>query len=153
MKSSPVWPSVSCLIFFALLACTVGAQGERTSLKQIQRMIAAVKAASTPNLRADAASRLAAGMREMEPSYIDDKTFGDLVSLMDSPEDAVRGAAAGALGFLGARSKPAIPKLLEILAKVDCVHGAVTSADAIRTALKRIGVTPPPRPDCTRIGG
>jgi HEAT repeat protein len=91
-------------------------------------------------------------MRQMHSQDVDDKTFADLVSLMDSPDDSVRAGVAAALGFLGERAKPAIPKLLEILPKVDCLNGPITSADAIRLALKRMGVTPPPRPRCQRYG-
>jgi hypothetical protein len=140
------------LFLLALLACSVDARPERTSLKQIQETIVQVRTAGTVNLRADAAYCLGDMTRQIDSQDVDDKTFADLVSLMDSPDDSVRGGVAAALGFLGERAKPAIPKLLEILPKVDCLNGAMTSADAIRLALKRMGVTPPPRPCCQRYG-
>ena len=140
------------LLLLALLACPVDAKDRRTSLKQIQDMIVQVKTAKTADLQADAAHRLSEGVRKIRPGDVDDETFADLVSLMDSPKDWVRGETAAALGFLGERAKPAIPKLLEILPKVDCLDGAITSAGAIRLALMRIGVMPPLRRGCIHAG-
>jgi uncharacterized protein YbaR (Trm112 family) len=141
------------LLLLALLACPVDAKARQTSLEHIQEMIVQVRTARTTNLQADAAYRLSEGVRKIRPGKVDDKTFADLVSLMDSPKDFVRAETAAALGFLGERAKPAIPKLLEILPKVDCLDGAVTSAGAIRLALMRIGVMPPLRRGCIHAGG
>lgn len=122
-------------------------------LKQIQETIVQVQTAPTLDGRRDAAEHLAAMTPRMDPWKIDEKTFNDLVSLLDSPDDSVRRGVAAAIGFLGERAKPAAPKFLEILPKVDCLNGVKTSADTIRMALVRIGVTPPPLPDCIREAG
>lgn len=140
-------------LFVAMPTCEARSKDDGTLVKQIQEMIAKIRTSKTPEVRADAAEHLADLTREIQPKDVDDKTFNDLVSLMDSTDDSVRAGVAAALGFLGPRARPAVPKLLEILPKVDCLNGTITSADAIRYALKRIGVTPPPRPDCNRIGG
>lgn len=138
----------------AITACAVEARDDGAPLKQIQETIVRVRTAPTVNGRADAAQHIAGVAQKMDPLDVDDKTFAELVSLMDSPDDSVRGLVAAAIGFLGTRAKPAIPKLLEVLNKVDCRDGAVTSANSIRQALKRMGVTPPPLPACPeRIGG
>lgn len=140
----------------ALAAKGVKAQGDDAGalLKRIRETIVKVQAAPTLDRRRDAAERLAFMTPRIEdPWQLDEKTFNDLVSLMDSPDDVVRYGVSAAIGFLGTRAEPAIPKLLEILPKVDCLDGAVTSADTIRMALLRIGVTPPPPPDCIRRAG
>jgi HEAT repeat protein len=140
-------------MLLALLVCAVEARGNGTLLKQIQDKVVTIRTGKSPNIRGVAAEQLALITAKIKSSEVDDKTFADLVSLLDSSDDAVRMGVAGALGFLGARAKPAVPKLLELLPKVDCLDGSITSADSIRLALKRIGVTPPPPPDCIRRGG
>lgn len=141
------------VMLLAIFVCAVEARANETMLKQIQDKIVTIRTGDTLHVRGIAARELALIAEKIDPSEVDDKTFADLVRLMDSPDDPVRGGVAAALGFLGVRAKSAAPKLLEILPKVDCLDGAITSADAIRLALKRIGVTPPPRPDCVRFGG
>ena len=134
----------------------VKAQGDEIGmlLKRIQETIVKVQTAPTLKRRRDAVEYLPFMILRIEdPWRIDEKTFNDLVSLMDSPDDVVRHDVAAAIGLLRERAKPAIPKLLEILPKVDCLDGVVTSADSIRMALVRIGVTPPPLPDCIRNAG
>ena len=138
-------------LFFTLI-CAVGARQDSILVNQIERSIRNVRRGETVDARAEAAIRLAELTRKTDPKQIGDKTFTKLLSLMDSQDDSVRCGVAAALGNLGARARPAVPKLLEILAKVDCLHGTITSADAIREALKRIGVKPPPRSPCTRVG-
>jgi hypothetical protein len=137
----------------AVLVSAVEARGNDPLLKQIQDKIVTIRTGKTVHIRGVAAEKLAFITAKIKPSEVDDKTFADLVSLMDSPDDAVRAGVAGALGFLGVRAKPAAPKLLELLPKADCLDGTITSADSIRLALKRMGVTPPPPPDCIRRGG
>jgi hypothetical protein len=141
------------VMLLALLVCAVEARGNGPLLKQIQDKIVTIRTGKTVHVRGVAAQELALIMQKTKSPEIDDKTFSDLLILMDSSDDPVRAYVAAALGFLGERAKPAAPKLLEILPKVDCLGGAVTSADAIRLALKRMGVTPPPPPDCIRTGG
>lgn len=144
------------LMLLAIAACAVNALGDGTDtlVKQIQETIMKVQTAPTLNERRDAALQLAFMTRRIEdPRKIDEKTFNDLVSLMDSPDDCVRRGVAAAIGFLGERARPAGPKFLEILPKVDCLNGVKTSAVTIRVALERIGVTPPPLPDCMPDAG
>jgi hypothetical protein len=147
-------PVMRWVVLFVIFVCAVEARANETLLKQIHDKIATIRTGNTLHVRGMAARELALIAEKIDPSEVDDKTFANLVSLMDSPDDPVRGGVAAALGFLGGRAKSAAPKLLEILPRVDCLDGAITSADAIRLALKRMGVTPPPRPDCKgRIGG
>ena len=136
-----------------LVTASAFARADGSILNQIKETIVTVRTAKTVDVRANATGHLADLARKIDPFAVDDRTFADLVSLMDSRDDVVRANVAATLGFLGGRAKPAVPKLLETLPKVDCLNGAVTSADAIRLALKRIGVTPPRRPDCERFGG
>jgi len=71
-----------------------------------------------------------------------------MVSLLETEEDSVRAWVAASLGHLGLRAKVAVPKLLKLLPEVDCLRGSLTSAPFIRVALKRMGKTPPPPPNC-----
>lgn len=128
-----------------LLSGVSSAAGDSKLITQIKEEIAKVRTGATLDNRADAAEQLAELARKVNPKDIDDQTLAEIVSLLDSPDDAVRGGVAGALGYLGPRAKMAVLKLLELLPSVDCLHGDLSSAGAIRVALARIGVKPPPR--------
>jgi hypothetical protein len=102
----------------------------------------------------DAGAHLAHLIRRTQPDRIDDRTIADVESLLESRDDYIRFWAATSLGELGPRAKIAAPKLLELLPVVDCLDGAITSASAVRLALKRIGSKAPPPPACpNRVAG
>ncbi len=94
------------------------------------------------------AANLAAFTQTIDPKKVNDATLGEMVSLLNTDDDGVRRWVAAALGHLGPRAKVAVPTLLDLLRKVDCLEGDLTSAGAIRLALTRIGETPPPQPKC-----
>lgn len=117
----------------------------------LEESIAKVRASDSAVARAETAEHLAEVTARVKPNSVDDKTIADMVSLLDIPDDSVRGWTAAALGHLGGRANVAVPKLLALLAEVDCFEGDLTSAAFIRPALKRMGVKPPPEPtynDC-----
>ncbi len=117
----------------------------------LEEDIAIVRASDSPAVRAERAEDLADLIHRAKPNSVDDKTIADMVSLLDIPDDSVRGWIAGALGHLGRRAKVAAPKLLAVLAEVDCLEGDLTSAASIRPALRKMGVRPPAEPsyyDC-----
>jgi hypothetical protein len=117
----------------------------------LEEDIAIVRASDSPAVRAERAKDLADLIHRAKPNSVDDKTIADMVSLLDIPDDSVRAWIAGALGHLGRRAKVATPRLLALLAEVDCLEGDLTSAAFIRPALERMGVKPPPQPsyyDC-----
>ena len=152
----PTWMvqmAVAWMMLLATIPCVGSSNRDIVLLTELQQTVNEVRNGENANIRRAAAYHLAQLTSRIAPRDVSDKTLSDLISLVDSPEDSVRAGVAAALGYLGSRAKPAVPKLLELLPKVDCLQGAVTSADAIRLALTRIGVTPPPRPDCGRIGG
>jgi hypothetical protein len=102
----------------------------------------------------DAGTHLAHVIRRIRPEQVDDKAVADIESLLGSSDDYIRFWAATSLGELGPRAKIVVPELLKLLPVVDCLNGPITSATAIRLALKRIGTTPPPLPACQdRISG
>jgi hypothetical protein len=102
----------------------------------------------------DAGLHLAHLIRRTKPNQVDDRTVAEIESLLASSDDYIRFWAATSLGELGPRAKIAVPELLKLLPVVDCINGPITSATAIRLALKRIGATPPPVPACPgRISG
>jgi len=148
---------VCCVASWAMLAvmtCSANARDNGVIVKQIQETIAKVRTIKGPSVaRAGAAEHLADLTKGIDPRRVDDKTLADLVSLLAISDDSVQFWVAGSLGNLGPRARAAAPKLLEILPEADCRNGALTSAPAIREALKRMGVTPPPRPNCNLIGG
>lgn len=136
----------SALVF--LPGDTMRAKDNTMLKKQLAETIATVRKGETPTIRTDAAEHLAELTRSLSPKRIDDGTLSQIVSLLDTSEDSVRLWVAASLGNLGPRAKMAAPKLLELLPQADCLHGSVTSASAIRIALTRIGVTPPPPRAC-----
>jgi hypothetical protein len=120
---------------------------------KLEAAIAKVRAGDSPTMRTEAAEHLAELTRRVKPNSVDDKTIADMASLLDIPDDSVRAWTAAALGHLGRRAKAAAPKLLALLAEVDCLEGDLTSAASIRPALERMGVKPPAEPsynDCHR---
>ena len=113
--------------------------------------IAEVRSERPLKARLHAAERLADLTSKSPPANVSDATLGDLIALLDDPEDGVRFYVAAALGNL--KAKEAVPRLLTLLPAADCLEGPVTSARSIRFALERLGVKPPPRPtynDCHR---
>lgn len=118
---------------------------------QIKNAISSVRGSRTVDERTQAAEHLASLTQKIDRKEITKQTIGDLVSLLDSPDDSVRFWVATALGNLGPYAKAAIPKLQELLPTADCLNGPITSAGGIRYALKQMGVTPPPRPKCQPI--
>lgn len=141
-----------CGTLTVVLSGQANATGDAMLLKQLKETVVKVRAGVPSSItRSEAAEHLAGIARKIDPKKVDDKTFADLVSLLDIPDESIRGWVAGAIGFLGSRAKPAAPTLLKLLPEVDCLQGDLTSAGAIRLALKRIGVKPPPEPDCRAV--
>ncbi len=147
------WSAICFLVLCtALLATATGAaqRGDNAKLlKQIQATIAKVRDGKTENARFEAADRLWDLTEKINPGAVDDKTLADMISLMNTRDDAVRGSVAAALGNLGPRAKAAVPALLKDIRETECWFEEVTSAGAARLALRRIGVKPPPHADCT----
>ena len=123
-------------------------------LTQIERTIVKARTGEDVQVRTDAAERLSFLAHRIDPNKLDDKTLADLVSLLDSPNDSVRYWVATALANIGPRARVAVPKLEALLPSADCLNGAITSASAIRRALIRMGIKPPPPPkNCNPIAG
>ena len=121
------------------------------TLKQVQEAIAQVATMKEQVLyKSDKGPHLAALTKVIDPQKIDDKTFESMESLLDSDNELIRYWGATAIGNLGARAKPAVPKLMALWPKADCENGSITSADAILYALEKIGAPLPPR-TCPRI--
>jgi len=137
---------VSCLV--PLTARGDGADDTKT-LKELRETITKVRTMSGPSTaRANAAERLSQSTEKIDPKKVDDNTLKNLISLLDTNDNSVRVCVATALGHLGPRAKMAVPALMRFMREEDCpelVAGVPT--DAARVALRRIGVTPPPR-DC-----
>jgi hypothetical protein len=133
-------------VLILLLSGTANAAINPHLRKEIEKEIMKVRKAKTVDARTDAADRLARLTYGVDPTTVDDKTVADIASLLDSPDDSVRGRVAGALGDLGPRAKVAAPKLLAILPKAYCEPGALPSWGAITLALQRMGIKPPPPP-------
>lgn len=136
------WYGLRYFIVFVLLflKSSMGhAATDPTLNAKLGAVIAEVRADKSPMARAEAAEHLADLVHRAKPNSVDDKTIADMVSLLDIPDDSVRAWTAGALGHLGRRAKMAAPRLLALLAEVDCLDGDLTSAAFIRPALERNG--------------
>ncbi len=112
------------------------------TLKRLADNIEMIRTAATSNSRDDAAQKLAKVTRKIDPKKVDDKTLASIIDLLDMPD--ARYWVAVSLGNLGSRAKVAIPKLQALLAEEDRRKVEKSDADAIRFALARMGVTPPP---------
>ena len=141
----------ACFFLLSPAVCArSGVMVERQLKEQLLEEIAKVRNGETVSSRTDAAERLATLTRGVNPQKVDDTTLAEMVSLLDTKEDSVRAWVAAALGNLGRRARVAVPTLLKLLPEVDCLRGSLTSAPFIRTALKRMGETPPPVPNCKK---
>ena len=138
------WSGLCFIQVAFLLVGTKLVAGDPMINSTLEKAIATVKNEKSLDARADAAEHLACLVQGIAPETVDDKTIEDMVSLLDDPADAVRSWVAAALGQLGPRAKVAVPKLLELLPAADCDMGDLTSAAAIRPALEKMGVKPPP---------
>ena len=139
----------ACFFLLSPVVCAKSGVMVKEQLKeQILEEIAKVRNEETLRLRSEAAERLDLLTRGINPQKVDDATLAEMVSLLDTKEDAVRAWVAGSLGNLGRRAKVAVPRLLKLLPEVDCLRGSLTSAPFIRVALKRMGEKPPPPPNC-----
>lgn len=139
----------ACFFLLSPVVCAKSGFVPKGQLKrQLLETIAEVRNEKTSNSRTDAAEHLETLTRGINPHKVDDTTLAEMVSLLETREDSVRGWVAASLGNLGRRAKVAVPKLLKLLPEVDCLRGSLTSASAIRIALKRMGKKPPPPPDC-----
>jgi hypothetical protein len=140
-KITIIW---ACL--FAFLFPIMGrAETVKDINTQLLNEIANVRKAKTPTVRYKAAERLGAITNEKDCSGVNDKTIQALISLLDIEDDGVRMWVASDLGDIGPRAKAAAPKLISILSVSDCTTWDHSSASTIPIALRKMGVTPPPR--------
>lgn len=143
--------AILCAVPILLWPSIVSAKAKRDVNKQLQSAIAKVRKAKTADAKYDTAERLEALTDNRDCSDVSDETVRSMISLLDVPDDGVRLWVAAALGDIGPRAKIAAPKLLSILAEVECKHLDFSSEATIPIALRRMGVTPPPKPsynDC-----
>lgn len=140
--------SLVLILFFLPLALCAESHATQQLKRQLSETMEKIRNEKTANSRTDAAQHLATLTHRINPRKVDDTTLTEMISLLDTQEDSVRFWVAAALGHLGPRAKAAVPKLLKILPEVDCVRASLTSAPAIRVALKRMGEKPPPVPNC-----
>jgi hypothetical protein len=121
---------------------------------QIKLSMEKIRSGKTVEARTNAAEHLSNLTQTLSSNEVTDELVADITSLLDSPDDSVRYWVAMALGNIGIAAKSAVPKLLGMLPKADCLNGAITSASGIRYALFKMGVKQPPRPtDCHPIAG
>ncbi|HEY2859840.1 MAG TPA: hypothetical protein VGJ21_15570 [Terracidiphilus sp.] len=139
--------------FSAALALFSGRVEAQSSLnEQVSEAATLVRIGGSSNERT-LASMLLCGITGGEAAKrVDDESLALIEQLLDSSDDSVRYWIALCLGHnFGPRAKGAVPKLLEILDREDCVRRANTSASAIRMALKAIsGMDPPKKCELSR---
>jgi hypothetical protein len=136
------------LVLICALCSAAQSPGGAVPKVQFAETIARIRTGETSTTRTNNAANLEAFTETIDPKKVNDATLGEMVSLLNTDDDGVRGWVAAALGNLGPRARIAVPTLLDLLRKVDCLEGDLTSAGAIRLALTRIGETPPPQPIC-----
>lgn len=139
-----------CAALVTTHVAMAAAEVDRAFMNDLTETIAKARTGESSTVRTEAAERLSKLTKSVNPKDIDDKTLSDLASLLDTHEDSVRAWVAVSLGNLGPRAKVAAPKMLKILPEVDCLRVSLSSAPAIRVALKRMGVKVPPLPDCEK---
>jgi hypothetical protein len=133
-----------------LLSSGVAHAGYKSvSQQELKEAVAKVQAGGSPSMaRTDAAEHVAELTRKINPQKVDDETLANMMSLLNIHDDSVRYWIARALGNLGPRANMTVPTLLKLLPEADCLNGAITSASAIRYALKKMGVKQPQLTKC-----
>jgi len=117
-------------------------------MKPIKATMAKVRSEKSVDARTQAAEHLARLTQKISSKEVTEALVTEITALLDSPDDSVRFWVAAALGNLGPVAKAALPRLEEMLPTADCINGAITSAAAIRGALIKMGIKPPPPPKC-----
>lgn len=144
-------------LYVILLTATLSTAGSSTAQdnsqlnRRVQAQIWKIEKLKPSLDRFDAGDELANLTFNVPANTISNSTVLDLMSLLDNSDDTVRLFAAVALGNIQARV--AIPKMLAMLPKADCIRGTVTSADSIRAALEKMKVWLPPRPSYIECHG
>ena len=138
------------LVLICGLCSAAQSTGSAVSKIRFTETIERIRTEKNLTVRANNAANLAAFTQSIDPKKVNDATLKEIVSLLNTDDDGVRGWVAASLGHLGPRARIAVPTLLNLLRKVDCLEGDLTSAGAIRLALTRIGETPPPEPKCVK---
>ncbi len=146
--SSRLWLPALAAVLICAPCSAAQSTGSDVSKVQFAETIARIRTGETSTTRTNNAANLATFTRSIEPKKVNDATLNEIVSLLNTDDDGVRLWVAASLGNLGPRARIAVPTLLDLLRKVDCLEGELTSAGAIRLALTRIGKTPPPEPKC-----
>lgn len=154
LRKLPRWLLTGlCAAMFTVAPGAGHISGQPALVDQLKDAIKTVRTnPMSSKARYEAEKRLALLTSKVLPKDVDDATLADLISLLDTTDESVRLWVAVSLGNLGVRARPAIPKLLAILAEVEnCEFTSLSSAAAIRPALSRIGEEPPPRPQCGKV--
>lgn len=141
-----------CIAFSSVAVAAVARKGPAVT-KQIQETIAQVRSGKTVDAKSKAAEHLERLVRNMKSKDVSEPLVGNIASLLNYRDVLVRYYVVLALEDLGPAAKSAAPKLLKILPDEDCANGPITVGDAIRDTLSRMGIKPPPPPDCVRISG
>jgi hypothetical protein len=145
--------SVIVCLLSVLLSETGYAAGREKLMKQLDETMSEVRTTGkTADDQRNAAEHLYRLTRGKNSKKVDDKTIGDIASLLDVRDDSVRYWVAMCLGNFGPRARMAAPKLQALLAEVHCIQGSKTSASGIRFALVQMGVMPSP-PTCEPQNG
>jgi hypothetical protein len=128
---------------------------EVPTIAELRRAIQEVKKGDQTMKGYEAGEKLLHISEKIVADEIDDKTFAEIMSLLDSPRESVKTWGVQCLGSLGPRARAAIPKLKEMLPKADCIPGTITSAAYIRAVLEKLGeaVPPPVERPCGRKTG
>ena len=107
-------------------------------MHEILRAIEQVEKDGTPEQKGEDAMALADVVRAHGSVASDPEIIRRLVVLLGDVNDAVRGGAAAALGFIGPKAASAIPALEEAYEERKDQSGPLGSSEAIKLALERI---------------
>jgi len=131
--------TASVMILVSMVASTpTKPVSKRAIMREILSAIAQVEKDQTPERRGDDAMALADVVRDHASVASDPDVIRRLVVLLGDGNDAVRGGAAAALGFIGPKAASAIPALEEAYEERKDQSGPLGSSEAIKLALERI---------------
>jgi hypothetical protein len=144
--------SAISFIFWFLVSAQAYSHGQPVTdqaalMREFKATIQQIKEAKPQSLeKRDVAVHLVDLSERVQPNLVDDKTFNDIVDLLDDSDIVDETYMPLVFGNLGPRSRPVVPTLLKIMRKYDCRFLDFGPAGTIRVSLPKIGITPPPEP-------
>jgi hypothetical protein len=137
-----------CLLLIALCFVILPAEASpqasgRCDTNQVSSALRELASEKAGGARFEKSMILADRIEDSGPVCVTASDIEVLTNQLRDEDDSVRGSAAAIIGSIGPAARAAIPALERALAERPCENRNLSSAGAIRVALKKLGENPP----------